>query len=492
MGRKLASLFRCFRDGIALERDRAQLRLLIVCSVVDVIVFVALLAFIAIVIWNEWPRLMVGDHERMRTLSLLLLMTYQAIYAPLMLALGLLSASNTAGPSGAPTPTRAFVWALAGAIDAGDPVIAPRASVGADHDVSVDEPQASGLWDVETLDPLAYPMRSQVLPDVTYVLGALGGVLLVLLGLVVLTIGRFASPSQRDSFEVAFQVFTLHMSLWLSPISTAVWSEGFVFLFTGGVCVFWALLSQRSAQMARQGFSAQVSPEGITVRQQGPRVRERRLLWHDVRGFARIHYRDDMLRDHTVYLLRAVDQDVLWESPAVNRYLAPEDFGREEAMRASAARLVRYALRYVSAPLVDISAALETALIGVAGPFYGAQVWNLTGRALYLARQAGDSATASHIWSRLHPNKREPSTFSLYMGAGLHNVRLSPTERERVLTLTKALLPYYPAPDAQILSPRMRGGIRAYWRFAIGQLIFLMLLALLVIAADFMRLHSLY
>ncbi len=90
-----------------------------------------------------------------------------------------------------------------------------------------------------------------------------------------------------------------------------------------------------------RGVEIEVSPEGLAIRDHTTLWRGRFIRWSEIVSLARFTYNDDYVRPHTVYMLDADSQTLLWESPPDMRYekrRPPRSHCRATGERRSVAR----------------------------------------------------------------------------------------------------------------------------------------------------------
>jgi hypothetical protein len=128
-----------------------------------------------------------------------------------------------------------------------------------------------------------------------------------------------------------------------------------VFLTVSALTIRFAWRTWNSWRGRGRGVAVTPGAEGLTVRGPQTLYGRRFIPWRNARSLTRIAYRDEHSRTHTIYMLDAGAQTLLWESPP--------DMGRASRSRqakiaqrqASAARLAALAATITSLPLLDIS-----------------------------------------------------------------------------------------------------------------------------------------
>jgi hypothetical protein len=458
----MIAFFRSLRDGIALERRRAQWRLLILFTAVKLTIFAVVCMIAWLLLSHAAPGFSGGQT---RTTTAFLASGVFQVFFELQLA-DFFAGWYSVGPPAGTKAAASFACAVMGAVEAREMrlahavIVIPGGANGADV-------APSDRATVETLAPLGRPMRALALHDGVYLLGALGGVAAIGLGL-------------------GLAVVTLNsQSLRANPGQTAVWLAGFALPLTltlVGIAVsLWTLTARRFARLERQPFTAAVDGEGVTFRQANASQRERRLRWSDARGFARILFTDEMGRVHEVFVLSAVDEYFLWEALYAVPSATVAEIQREEAWRVAAHRLVEVVERRTGLPLLDPTETLFAALTTTAGASVG-NAWNVFDRAMFVARADGDTRLASEIAKRLYPGTLAAWSPLMWFGARMRNLRrLTATQRAEALRVARTLLPYYPTPAQLIPNARRRLLIRGY----LGSEIALQLLLIALAFANF-------
>jgi hypothetical protein len=255
-----------------------------------------------------------------------------------------------------------------------------------------------------------------------------------------------------------FGVFTLIAAPDL--LSHSGWP--FIAMISGGAIGLAALgvISLRFYHLGRTGSRVTVDNTGLSVHMRAGWRRERRILWSDMRGFARFVYYYKTAVPSYVYILSATTGRFIWEEPAIISEEASVEGQLIWERRKAARRLAALVQRNTSLPLLDISHALNAAAGGQSLDVPGYQ-WSVAERALPIAKQMGDQALTRDLLARLRPAgslSRMPRGLARWRI--WRSVRsIGAAERQNLLDLAHALLPYYlyPAtPDAPVRQPAIR------------------------------------
>lgn len=484
------SLLQAFRDPIALGRRRALRRLILAFGIAKDVLLIACFAFGAFAMWGEWSRLphIVFAH-RGPSDSLLVVVVIPLEVIVWLQVIHLNALERTLGSDGRPLPSLAYAHALTNMVAVRDPALAPVAD---DQQVDALPPGGRAVADeaAEAIAPLAHPARALAgAPALYAVLGGFGGALLIALGA-----GGALLPTLVSADGATLPVGAPSIVTWVqaNELAIAAVLMGCALALIGAFLGIWALITWRYVRGAHGELSVAVDVDGLTVREAGMREGERRLRWSAIRGFARFRYKDAWLRTHDVYLLSDGSTDVLWEATPVSKYTSPATLQREEAMRASALRLVTLLAQRIQPPLVDVTETIETTLIGVTG-LPGPRAWDLPDRARFVALQAGDTALARDLWAYRYPGKGAPArqSVSTRISASLRSIpRFSRDQRQAVLRLARAWLPYLPTDEQLGITPRTRALRRAYWRFVMGEMCIVLGWALLLAALNILQMSA--
>ncbi len=415
----IAALILGFRDGFERDQSRALRLLFAGMAVVWVALLGALIAFSVPVFQREWPDIFIGQFsllttDVLRTISFDLM---PVMLVALFFALGLWPYSSVWLTS---RSVRAFARALLGAVDARDLAITPEISSGA---ASAQELQE----DTDTRIALAHPMGE--LSASWWPIAQFIGVLYLVTG-IFLVAPEIGQPQNRGIYS-GFLVWSFAIPYW---------SLG-VYAFIAGVIL------RRFNHIAQAGYIATVDSAGLTLRRERGQPHARRIQWGEARGFARIDYTDQSEQLCHVYILSADNERFIWYEP-----------GDRPDVSEDARRLVALIERHTHLPLLDLSRAINTAY----GATYGGQTltthgyaWSVAERALSVARASGDEALAHALLERLRPagplswTPRGLPRLVIYWGLRKRGI----LERQNLLDLARALLPYYPypaTPDAPI------------------------------------------
>jgi hypothetical protein len=195
------------------------------------------------------------------------------------------------------------------------------------------------------------------------------------------------------------------------------------------------------------GIDCVVDAEGMTLQPARGFGAPRRIRWRDVRGIACItlakETRDSLAG--VTYILDAGKERLLWFAPRQAEQGAAAQDALREGQREVAQRLVMQIERHTGLTLYDLTDAVSAAFAEQPQGRYQAVNWNLAECAFAIAQADGDTELADALLARLRPAGR----FSRVQGRGaaVRSVRTMTTDaREALLTLARALLPYYPYP----------------------------------------------
>ncbi len=435
----MISLFRSFRDDIALQRRRAWWRLLFAFSVVKLLAFVVVIALIAVALSHMPPGQSGGtgtDPVRM-----LLSSGFSAIFVLQLSSFAL--GTVAVGTYGWVAATTAYVRALMGAAQARDPQLTHAVTILPVAGAS------AGAAGQSAIGPLAHPMRALATRDAIYLLGALAAIGMFGVG-VALTI---ISLTPNRSFH--------------QPISLALWLQWLFFpgslMLLGIGIALYALTARRFARMERAAMLAQVDDNGVTFRREGSAGSAHRLRWSDALAFVRINYTDELGRIHEVFALSAADEEYLWAAMYALPNASTEEQAREESWRVAAHQLVAVVAQRTELPLLDLTPAITRTVATVARP-YAQTTWGLFVRARAIALRDGDTALA-----RERAQRQRQFTGALLLPLMRWATRLggmnavSAAQRTDTLLLVRELLPYYPTPEQVTPNAGRRRLIQGYW-----------------------------
>jgi hypothetical protein len=338
---------------------------------------------------------------------------------------------------GQPRPVLLFAQALLAAIAARDPAVAPI----------VDTDQAARASSEQVVVRLEHPSTAPFSRCDYFVL-ILGGMLVL---------GLFAwMITDSSSFFVSAPdpaVASLHnpLLIWLSAHRFVLQIDVIFLSLTLGVfyVTLWLLITRRYMQIANQGMTAQVDARGIHAQFLSAHSLKFAARWDAVTGFARLRYRDEARQNCDVYLLLAGERVLLWESQ-------PGD------------ELVVTITRYAPVPLVQISKILRASNRGqknASAPMN----WNPLSEAALLAPSENEMQLWRAIWEKRHPGKPAARTASQRSSAFFAGF-MTPIARANVIRAAKALLAYYPTPNAARTALRTRFLSRSYMWFSIAVL----------------------
>lgn len=450
------SLFGALPDPIAIARRRALLRLNAAFIVITLVVAVAYFALAFYQLWQVWPILWRPSLTISPTA-----VSYESLQSGgmmLLLALELLTLNGpgiVVGAFGRPRPTLMFAQALLAAIAARDPAIAPTVETDQTAITTTDEPAA------RVIERLTHP-AGVVSSTGVYVGGVVCGLLVVGCGAWLFASSYSFMLSAPDPAVAALNIPFL---TWLSAYRFVMGIGAIAFLLMLGGCfaIAWMLIALRYSRLARRGMTAHTDAEGIHALFSGARGIEWTARWADVRGFARLRYRDSWMHDHEVYLLLAGARVLLWEKQPVTQYAKPEVTAHVTATRNAADALVAAVTHYALVPLVDVSEFLTASNRGLTGA-NAHMNWNLLGNAELIALSENDQPLWRDLWEKRHPGKSAPQAPGRWIPSFFAD-SLPQTAREDMRRAAKALLPYYPTPEVVRANLPTRFLSRGYVRF---------------------------
>jgi hypothetical protein len=428
-------LLRAFADDIALRRARTLRRLLLSFTAIKLSAFVAVGALVWLALTQTPPGALDPGGASLR--QDLLISAFDALF--ILQIADFAAGTSPLGPMSYSQASHAFARMLTNAVAARDARLTRGLPAPPPHE---DAASASAIDVQRTIGPLAHPMRALALNNAVYLIAALGGGILVGMGVIVALSGLRAPATASPSVTLAHWMIALFFPLCL------------IVLGAGGCAA--ALVTRRFAHLERQSLTARMDASGVTFTRAGDGAQPRRLAWHDARGFARLAFTDDLGRLHEVFALSGPDQDYLWE--ALYDGQQPGSHPEDDAARVAALQLNDAIIQRAGLPLLDLTPTLNAVLASSRGassyPLAG-----LLARARKLARRRGDSELVRAIDQCEGRSSWLLARIAGRLGGGLG--RLSPRQQEDTLRLARDLLPYYPTP-AQIQSSS--GG----WRFAGG------------------------
>lgn len=446
-------LLRAFADDIALRRARTLRRLLLSFTAIKLSAFVAVGTLVWLALTQTPPGALDPGGASLR--QDLLISAFDALF--ILQIADFAAGTSPLGPMSYSQASHAFARMLTNAVAARDARLTRGLPAPPPHE---DAASASAIDVQRTIGPLAHPMRALALNNAVYLIAALGGGILVGMGVIVALSGLRAPATASPSVTLAHWMIALFFPLCL------------IVLGAGGCAA--ALVTRRFAHLERQSLTARMDASGVTFTRAGDGAQPRRLAWHDARGFARLAFTDNLGRLHEVFALSGPHQDYLWEAFFTGQSAPGSD---EEASRATAHHLTEEIMRRSGLPLLDLT---ETMYIVMAAA-NTASSYSLSGffaRARKLAKRRGDTSLMRAIDQRQAQSGWLLGRFAGRLIGGVE--RLSPQKQAETLRLASDLLPYYPTPAQLAIGP-------GSWRFAGGyvlsQFAFQVLIVILAVAS---------